>query len=301
MRQRVSCCEARPAQRTYMKLLRYGPLGQERPGLLDAQGQLRDLSAHLSDLTVESLGPATLAALARLEPGSLPRIEGDPRLGLPFTGTRQFVAVGLNYVDHAAEAGMRVPQEPILFTKAVSCLQGPNDDVRRPRKAQKMDWEVELGIVIGQHTHYVEPEEALQRVAGYVLVDDLSERAFQTERGGTWDKGKGCESFGPVGPWLVTPDEIKDVQALGLWLDVNGERMQTGNTASMIFDCATLVSYISQFMQLLPGDIITTGTPPGVGMAKTPPRFLKEGDLVELGIEGLGQQRHRVIAWDHGR
>jgi 2-keto-4-pentenoate hydratase/2-oxohepta-3-ene-1,7-dioic acid hydratase in catechol pathway len=284
-----------------MKLLRYGPSGAERPGLCDAAGRIRDLSAHLSDLTVDNLTPTALATLRALVVEELPIVEGNPRLGVPLIGTRQFIAVGLNYSDHAAEAGMRVPKEPILFTKAISCLQGPNDDVRRPRQSQKMDWEVELGIVIGQHTHYVDVDTALDHVAGYVIVDDLSEREFQTERGGTWDKGKGCETFGPVGPWLVTPDEIADVQSLGLWLDVNGERMQTGNTANMIFDCASLVSYVSQFMQLLPGDIITTGTPPGVGMAKSPPRFLRENDVVTLGIDGLGQQQHRVIAWDHGR
>ncbi len=284
-----------------MKLLRYGPSGAERPGLCDAAGRIRDLSAHLTDLTIDNLTPTALATLRALVVEELPIVEGNPRLGVPFTGTRQFIAVGLNYSDHAAEAGMRVPKEPILFTKAISCLQGPNDDVRRPRHSQKMDWEVELGIVIGQHTHYVDVDTALDHVAGYVIVDDLSEREFQTERGGTWDKGKGCETFGPVGPWLVTPDEIADVQSLGLWLDVNGERMQTGNTANMIFDCASLVSYVSQFMQLLPGDIITTGTPPGVGMAKSPPRFLREDDVVTLGIDGLGRQQHRVIAWDHGR
>jgi len=281
-----------------MKLLRYGPPGHERPGLLDASGTLRDLSAHLTDLDAAALAPERLDALRALAVAALPRVEGTPRIGVPVAGTRQFIAVGLNYVDHAAEAGMRVPKEPILFTKAISCLQGPNDSVRRPRHSQKMDWEVELGIVIGQYAHYVEPEDALSKVAGYVLVDDLSEREFQTERGGTWDKGKGCATFGPVGPWLVTPDEIPDVQALGLWLDVNGERMQSGHTSNMIFNVATLISYISQFMQLLPGDLITTGTPPGVGMAKSPPRFLREGDVVELGIDGLGRQRHRVIAWD---
>jgi 2,4-didehydro-3-deoxy-L-rhamnonate hydrolase len=284
-----------------VKLLRYGPVGAERPGVLDADGRVRDLGNHVSDLTPEHLSPAALSALRALPIEGLPIVPGTPRLGTPLVGTRQFIAVGLNYVDHAAEAGMKVPKEPILFTKAVSCLQGPNDDVRRPRHSQKMDWEVELGIVIGQRAQYVDTAQALDHVAGYVIVDDLSEREFQTERGGTWDKGKGCETFGPVGPWLVTADEIENVQALGLWLDVNGERMQTGTTATMIFDCATLVSYISQFMVLLPGDIITTGTPPGVGMAKSPPRFLREGDVVELGIDGLGRQRHRVIAWDAER
>jgi 2-keto-4-pentenoate hydratase/2-oxohepta-3-ene-1,7-dioic acid hydratase in catechol pathway len=284
-----------------MKLLRYGPPGHERPGLIDADGVLRDLSGHVPDLTAESLAPGALTALQALDARALPPVPGTPRLGVPFTGTRQFIAVGLNYVDHAAEAGMKAPKEPILFTKAVSCLQGPDDDVRCPRGSVKMDWEVELGIVIGREARYVDPADALEYVAGYVIVDDLSEREFQTERGGTWDKGKGCETFGPVGPWLVTRDEVPDAQSLGLWLDVNGERMQTGNTARMIFDCAFLVSYISQFMVLLPGDIITTGTPPGVGMAKQPPRFLREGDVVTLGIDGLGTQSHRVIAWNAPR
>jgi 2,4-didehydro-3-deoxy-L-rhamnonate hydrolase len=284
-----------------MKLLRYGPAGAERPGLVDADGCLRDLGDHVADLTPDRLSPEGLAALRALPIESLPRVPGRPRLGVPVAGSRQFIAVGLNYVDHAAEAGMRVPQEPILFTKAISCLQGPDDDVRRPRHSHKMDWEVELGLVIGQRAHYVDVAQALNHVAGYVIVDDVSEREFQTERGGTWDKGKGCETFGPVGPWLVTTDEVANVQALGLWLNVNGVRMQTGNTATMIFDCATLVSYISQFMVLLPGDIITTGTPPGVGMAQSPPRFLREGDVVELGIDGLGTQRHRVVAWDAAR
>lgn len=250
------------------------------------------------DIVPEVLNPVMLARLAGLDPTSLPLVDGARRYGPPLAGTRQFLAVGLNFSDHAAEANMPVPSEPILFTKAVSCIQGPHDPVRKPRSSTKMDWEVELGIVIGSRARYVETEDALGCVAGFLVCDDLSERNFQLERGGSWDKGKGCETFGPIGPWLVTKDEVGDVQDLNMWLDVNGERMQTGSTATMIFDCATLVSYISQFMVLEPGDIITTGTPPGVGMGRTPPSFLKEGDVVELGIEKLGMQRHQVIAWD---
>ena len=279
-----------------MKLLRYGPPGAERPGVLDGEGRIRDLRDHLPDLTPEHLSPTALAALREIAIDALPVVAGTPRLGTPVIGTRQFIAVGLNYVDHAAEAGMKVPKEPILFTKAVSCLQGPNDDVRRPRHSQKMDWEVELGIVIGQRAQYVDTAQALDHVAGYVIVDDLSEREFQTERGGTWDKGKGCETFGPVGPWLVTADEIENVQALGLWLDVNGERMQTGSTKTMIFGVKKIVSYISQFMILEPGDVITTGTPAGVGLGKKPPVFLKAGDTISLGVDGLGRQAQRVVA-----
>lgn len=284
-----------------MKLLSYGPPGGELPGLLDQAGNIRSLAAHLPRLTGEQLTPQGLAALAVLSPESLPRVPGTPRLGAPFSGTRQFIAVGLNYSDHAAEANMPVPAEPVLFTKAVSCIQGPNDPVRRPRQSHKMDWEIELGVVIGSRASYVPVERALEHVAGYLVIDDLSEREFQLERGGSWDKGKGCETFGPIGPWLVTRDEVPDPQALPMWLEVNGVRRQSGNTATMIFDCATLVSYISQFMTLLPGDIITTGTPPGVGMGLKPPVYLKEGDVIRLGIEGLGVQEHAVVGWNHGR
>ncbi|MDR6707380.1 MULTISPECIES: fumarylacetoacetate hydrolase family protein [unclassified Novosphingobium] len=283
-----------------MKLVRFGAVGAEKPGLIDAQGNLRDLSGHLADITPDWLGTDRLAALRTIDTGTLPLVEGPVRMGAPFTGTRQFIAIGLNYSDHAEEAGMAIPPEPIMFTKGVSCIQGPNDDVRRPRGSDKMDWEVELGIVIGARTAYVDKDKALEHVAGYVVCDDLSERSFQLERAGTWDKGKGCDTFGPVGPWLVTRDEVGDVQNLAMWLDVNGQRMQTGNTRTMIFDCATIVSYVSQFMVLLPGDIITTGTPPGVGMGMKPPVFLKEGDVVELGIEKLGSQRHTVRAWNDG-
>lgn len=284
-----------------MKLVRWGALGSERPGLIADDGTLRDLSGYIVDIGPAELSPAGLQHLGAIDVASLPVIPVGQRLGVPFSGTRQFIAVGLNYSDHAAEANMPVPAEPIMFTKGVSCLQGPNDMVRRPRDSTKMDWEVELGIVIGSRASYVSKEKALDYVAGYVVVDDLSERHFQLDRGGSWDKGKGCETFGPVGPWLVTKDEVGDVQALGLWLDVNGRRMQTGTTSRMIFDCATLVSYISQFIVLLPGDIITTGTPPGVGMGMKPPVFLQEGDVIELGIDRLGSQRHRVHAWNHPR
>jgi 2-keto-4-pentenoate hydratase/2-oxohepta-3-ene-1,7-dioic acid hydratase in catechol pathway len=284
-----------------MKLVRWGAIGSERPGLVEDDGTLRDLSGYIADIGPVELSPKGLQRLVGIEVASLPVVPDGQRLGVPFSGTRQFIAVGLNYSDHAAESNMPVPAEPILFTKGVSCIQGPNDMVRRPRNSTKMDWEVELGIVIGSRASYVSKEQALDHVAGYVVVDDLSERHFQLERGGSWDKGKGCETFGPVGPWLVTKDEVGDVQALGLWLGVNGRRMQTGTTSRMIFDCATLVSYISQFLVLLPGDIITTGTPPGVGMGMKPPVFLQEGDVIELGIDKLGSQRHRVQAWDHPR
>ncbi|HEX7853435.1 MAG TPA: fumarylacetoacetate hydrolase family protein [Sphingobium sp.] len=281
-----------------MKLLRFGPAGQEKPGTIDAQGVLRDLSGHIADLTPELLDEAGLARLAAIDPASLPRISGDVRLGVPVAGSRKFIAIGLNFRDHAIESNLPIPTEPIIFTKAISCLQGPNDPVRKPRGSTKMDWEVELGIIIGRRASYVTREDALDHVAGYVVCDDLSERHFQNERGGSWDKGKGCDTFGPVGPWLVTKDEVGDVQNLDMWLDVNGKRMQTGNSRTMIFDCATLVSYVSDFMVLEPGDIITTGTPPGVGMGMNPPVFLKEGDIIELGIEKLGAQKHTVFAWD---
>ncbi|TCP96385.1 2-keto-4-pentenoate hydratase/2-oxohepta-3-ene-1,7-dioic acid hydratase in catechol pathway [Sphingomonas sp. PP-F2F-A104-K0414] len=281
-----------------MKLVRFGPLGEEKPGLVDSDGVVRDLSGVVTDISGSTLSPDGLAQLAALDVTTLPRVAEVDRYGTPVGGTRQFVAVGLNYSDHAAESSMPVPSEPILFTKAASCIQGPDDDVRKPKDATKMDWEVELGIVIGQRTSYATKEQALDHVAGFVVCDDLSERAFQLDRGGSWDKGKGCDTFGPVGPWLVTKDEVGDVQNLAMWLDVNGERMQTGSTATMIFDCATLVSYVSQFMVLLPGDIITTGTPPGVGMGMKPPKFLDTGDVIELGIEKLGRQRHRVLAWN---
>ncbi|PQZ77412.1 MULTISPECIES: fumarylacetoacetate hydrolase family protein [unclassified Brevundimonas] len=281
-----------------MKLLRYGPVGQEKPGALDAQGRIRDLSGVVADITPEQLWGEGLAALKAIDPETLPLVEGQPRYGVPVNGVRKFIAIGLNFADHAAESNLPIPAEPVVFTKAVSCLTGPNDTVVIPRGSEKTDWEVELGIVIGQRASYVEQADALDHVAGYVLINDVSERAFQTERGGTWDKGKGCDTFGPVGPWIVTTDEVGDVQSLDMWLDLNGKRMQTGNTQTMIFGVAEIVSYVSQFMTLEPGDLITTGTPPGVGLGQKPePFYLKAGDVMELGIEKLGSQRQSVVAW----
>ena len=285
-----------------MKLLRYGSKGQERPGLLDQQGNIRDLSAHLADLDGGALSPAGLQALAALDPQRLPVVEGSPRLGAPVAGVGKFIAIGLNFSDHARESNMAIPAEPPLFSKATSCIVGPHDEVIIPRGATKVDWEVELGIVIGSRARYVSRTEALRHVAGYCVVNDVSERAFQLERGPTWDRGKGCDTFGPIGPWLVTADEVGDPQELSMWLDVNGRRMQTGNTRTMIFDCATIVSYVSEFMTLLPGDVITTGTPPGVGMGQKPePVFLKVGDVMRLGIDRLGEQQQTLVAWREGQ
>ncbi|MEN5176977.1 fumarylacetoacetate hydrolase family protein [Brevundimonas diminuta] len=281
-----------------MKFLRYGPVGQEKPGTLDSEGRIRDLSGIVADITPDQLWGEGLAALKAVDPESLPLVEGSPRYGVPVNGVRKFIAIGLNFADHAAESNLPIPEEPVVFTKAVSCLTGPNDTVVIPRGSEKTDWEVELGIVIGKRASYVEQADALNHVAGYVLINDVSERAFQTERGGTWDKGKGCDTFGPVGPWIVTTDEIGDVQQLDMWLDLNGKRMQTGNTKTMIFGVAEIVSYVSQFMTLEPGDLITTGTPPGVGLGQKPePFYLKAGDVMELGIEKLGVQRQQVVAW----
>ncbi len=281
-----------------MRLLRYGEKGAERPGLLDGDGRIRGLSAHLQDITPDMLSPASLDRLRAIDPAGLPLVEGAPRLGVPVTGVSKFPAIGLNFADHAKEANMPLPPEPIFFQKAISCLSGPDDDVIQPRDSTKLDWEVELGVVIGTTAHYVEPGDALSHVAGYVVVNDVSERQFQMERGSQWNKGKGCDTFGPVGPYLVTTDEIADPQALDMWLDVNGERMQTGNTRTMIFGVADVVAYCSRFFTLTPGDILTTGTPPGVGQGIKPePRYLKPGDVMELGIEGLGRQRQQVVAW----
>lgn len=281
-----------------MKLLRYGPRGQEKPGLLDADGRIRDLSGVVADITPDQLWGEGLAALKAIDPERLPLVEGQPRYGVPVNGVRKFIAIGLNFADHAEESNLPIPSEPVVFAKAVSCLQGPNDTVVIPRGSEKTDWEVELGIVVGKRASYVEQADALDHVAGYVLINDVSERAFQTERGGTWDKGKGCDTFGPVGPWIVTPDEVGDVQNLDMWLDLNGKRMQTGNTRTMIFGVAEIVSYVSQFMTLEPGDLITTGTPPGVGLGQKPePFYLKAGDVMELGIDKLGSQRQAVVAW----
>jgi 2-keto-4-pentenoate hydratase/2-oxohepta-3-ene-1,7-dioic acid hydratase in catechol pathway len=284
-----------------MKLLRYGAPGQERPGLLDDAGGIRDLAGELRDIDGDAISPAGLARLAQLKVDALPPVAGTPRLGPPLTGVSKFVAIGLNYTDHAREAGMPIPAEPVIFMKAPSCICGPDDDVMQPRHSTKLDWEVEIGIVIGATARSVSTAGAPSFIAGYCIVNDVSERNYQLERGGTWDKGKGFDTFGPIGPWLVTPDEIPDVQALDLWLEVNGERMQAGNTGTMIFSCARLVSYVSECMTLNPGDIITTGTPPGVGMGRKPPRYLKPGDVMTLGIDGLGRQRQRVVAFDAGR
>jgi len=279
-----------------MKLVRYGDLGREKPGLIDSAGQLRDLSAHVNDLTGEVYSPASLAKLAALDPSKLPAVSGNPRLGAPVTGISKFVAIGLNYVDHAKETNMPIPAEPIVFLKANTSLCGPNDPVQKPRGSIKLDWEVEIAAIIGTKAKYVSEGDALDYVAGYCVCNDVSERHFQTERGGLWTKGKSHDTFGPLGPWLVTKDEIPNVQGLSMWLDVNGERRQTGSTSTMIFSVAQCVSYVSQFMTLLPGDIITTGTPPGVGSGMKPPKFLNVGDVVTLGIEGLGTQRQEIIA-----
>ena len=282
-----------------MKLLRYGPVGQEKPGMLDADGTLRDLAGTVDDIAGETLSPAGLAKLQALDPASLPRVAGNPRIGPCVGRVGKFIAVGLNYSDHAAETGAKVPEEPILFMKATSSIVGPNDTVVIPRKSMKTDWEVELAIVIGTRAKYVDEADALRHVAGYCVVNDVSEREFQAERGGQWTKGKSADTFGPMGPWLVTPYEIADVQALDMFLDVSGQRRQTGTTRTMIFGVRFLVHYISQFMTLHPGDVITTGTPPGVGLGIKPvPLFLKPGDDMHLGIQGLGEQRQQVVASD---
>ena len=279
-----------------MKLLRYGPAGEEKPGLLDADGTIRDLSGLVPDIGGKTLLPDELARIAAVDPSSLPLVEGDPRLGPCVAGTGKFICIGLNFSDHAAETGATVPPEPIIFMKASSAIVGPNDDVLIPRGSEKTDWEVELAVVIGQTAKYVSEDEALDYVAGYAVCHDVSERAFQAERAGQWTKGKSCDTFGPIGPWLVTKDEIADPQNLRMWLTVNGQTMQDGSTATMVYGVKYLVSYLSQFMSLHPGDIISTGTPPGVGMGMKPPRYLKPGDVVELGIEGLGTQRQTFMA-----
>lgn len=281
-----------------MKLCRYGNPGAEKPGLIDADGKIRDLSAHVADIGPDALGAGALAKLAAIDPASLPLVEGDVRYGPCVGGTRQFVAIGLNYADHAAESNLPIPEEPVVFQKWVSCIQGPNDPVTIPKDSKKTDWEVELGIVIGTEASYVSEADALDYVAGYCVINDVSERHWQAERGATWDKGKGFPTFGPVGPWMVTADEVGDPQQLSMWLEVNGKRVQDGSTSTMIFTVAHIVSYLSQFMVLLPGDIITTGTPPGVGMGQQPePWYLKAGDVVELGIEKLGRQRQDFVAY----
>ena len=280
-----------------MKLVRYGNPGREKPGLIDANDQLRDLSAVVADIGPEQLGDAALAKLAKLKTDKLPLVRGTPRYGSPVAQVGKFIAIGLNYADHAAESGAPIPAEPVVFMKATTCIQGPNDPVMLPKGSVKTDWEVELGVVIGTRARYVSQKEALGHVAGYCVINDVSEREYQLERGPQWDKGKGCDTFGPLGPWLVTRDEVPNPQRLGLWLDLNGKRMQTGNTRTMIFGVAKLVSYVSQFMTLMPGDVITTGTPPGVGLGHKPPLYLKKGDVMTLGIDGLGEQRQDVVAF----
>ncbi|MBV8927408.1 MAG: fumarylacetoacetate hydrolase family protein [Bradyrhizobium sp.] len=279
-----------------MKLVRYGEKGAEKPGLIDKSGQLRDLSGQIGDFDGAAYAPDSLKRLAALDPASLPAVPGKPRLGAPVTGISKFVAIGLNYSDHAKETGADIPSEPIFFIKANTALSGPNDPVEKPRGSTKLDWEVEIAAIIGTRAKYVSEADALSHVAGYCVCNDVSERNFQIERLGQWTKGKSHDTFGPLGPWLVTKDEIADVQKLGMWLDVNGKRRQTGNTATMIFPMAKCISYVSQFMTLLPGDIVTTGTPPGVGLGMKPPTFLNVGDVVTLGIEGLGEQRQEIIA-----
>ena len=283
-----------------MKLLRYGPAGQEKPGLLDAQGRVRDLSAVVPDVAGNVLLPAQLAALRALDPISLPLVPGTPqqdlRLGPCVGQVGKFICIGLNYADHAAEAGMAVPPEPVVFGKWTSAICGPDDAVQIPRGSVKTDWEVELGVVIGQGGRYIEEADAMAHVAGYCVVNDVSEREYQLERAGTWDKGKGCDTFGPIGPWLVTADEVPNPQALKLWMELDGHRYQNGSTATMVYGVAFLVSYLSRFMSLQPGDIISTGTPPGVGMGQKPPVFLRAGQTMRLGVEGLGVQTQAVVA-----
>ena len=278
-----------------MKLLRYGPKGKEKPGLLDKDGKIRDLSAVVPDISGEAISPKSLSRLRKIKPESLPVVKGKPRIGACIANPQKFIAIGLNYSDHAAESGLAVPKEPVVFTKQVSCLSGPFDDVTLPPKSKKSDWEVELGIIIGTKAKNIKKADALKHVAGYCTINDLSEREFQAERSGQWTKGKSYDTFGPVGPWLVTADEIKDPQKLTMWLELNGKRVQNGSTSTMVFGVAHIVAYLSQFFTLMPGDIITTGTPPGVGMGMKPPRYLKPGDKMRLEIEGLGEQAQTVV------
>ncbi|MFI3311156.1 fumarylacetoacetate hydrolase family protein [Ewingella allii] len=278
-----------------MKLLRYGPAGKERPAILDNNGKIRDLSAQVSDIGGDALLPASLDKLRHLDINSLPLVDGNPRLGACIGSVGKFICIGLNYADHAAETGAEIPKEPVIFNKWTSSIVGPNDDVEIPRDSVKTDWEVELGVVIGKGGRYISEADALSHVAGYCVINDVSEREFQIERGGTWDKGKGCDTFGPIGPWLVTADEIPDPHQLNLWLEVDGKRYQNGNTRTMIFKVPEIVSYLSRFMSLQPGDIISTGTPPGVGLGQKPPVYLKAGQVMHLGIEGLGEQRQKTV------
>jgi 2-keto-4-pentenoate hydratase/2-oxohepta-3-ene-1,7-dioic acid hydratase in catechol pathway len=278
-----------------MKLLRYGPAGEEKPGLLDAGGVMRDLSGVVSDIARNTLLPDSLERLRRMDPKSLPAVPGTPRIGPCVGQVGKFICVGLNYSDHAAESGMAVPAEPIIFMKATSCISGPNDDVVLPRGSQKTDWEVELGVVIGKPAKYVEEKDALSHVAGYCVVNDLSERAYQLEGTGQWVKGKSADTFGPIGPWLVTPDEVPNWDDLNLWLEVDGRRYQNGSTKTLVFGVPHLISYLSRFMSMQPGDVISTGTPPGVGLGQKPPVYLRAGNVVHLGVQGLGEQRQRVV------
>ena len=280
-----------------MKLVRYGKPGSEKPGLIDSEGKVRDLSGIVPDIGPAQLSPKSLAKLARVKPANLPLVRGKPRFGVPFSGSTKFVAIGLNYTDHAIETGNPIPKEPIVFQKTLTSMQGANDDVMLPKGSKKTDWECELGIVIGTLARNVSKKDALSHVAGYCIVNDVSEREWQLERGPTWDKGKGFDTFGPIGPWLVTADEVGNPDKLDMWLDVNGEARQRGNTKTMIFNCATLVAYVSQICTLHPGDIITTGTPPGVGSGMKPQQFLKPRDVVTLGIQGLGEQRQLVVKY----
>jgi 2,4-diketo-3-deoxy-L-fuconate hydrolase len=280
-----------------MKLVRFGNAGAEKPGLVDAQGTIRDLSGHVADIDGRMLDAATLAKLAALDPASLPAAPAGVRLGAPVGNVRNFIAIGLNYADHAAEAGLRIPREPVIFNKIGNCIVGPNDDVMMPKGGEKLDWEVEIAFVVGKRARYVEEADARDYIAGYLICNDISERHFQTERSGQWVKGKCCETFGPLGPWLVTPDEAGDIDNLGMWLDVNGERRQTGNTATMIFKIPYILSYVTQFMVLEAGDVVTTGTPPGVALGMKEPAWLKPGDEMRLGIDRLGEQRSKVVAF----
>jgi 2,4-didehydro-3-deoxy-L-rhamnonate hydrolase len=278
-----------------MKLLRYGPKGKEKPGILDSEGRIRDLSAHVSDISGETISPKALAKLKKINIEKLPLVRGKPRIGSCVANPQKFIAIGLNYADHAAESGLALPAEPVVFTKQVSCLSGPNDDVTLPPKSKKGDWEVELGVIIGTRAKNIKKADALKYVAGYCTINDLSEREFQAERSGQWTKGKSYDTFGPIGPWLVTADEVKDPQKLSMWLELNGKRVQNGSTSTMVFGVAHIVAYLSEFFTLMPGDIITTGTPPGVGMGMKPPKYLKPGDKMKICVEGLGEQNQVVV------
>jgi 2,4-diketo-3-deoxy-L-fuconate hydrolase len=278
-----------------MKLLRYGPIGHEKPGMLDADGAIRDLSGVVGDIAGDTLTPEGIATLAAIDPATLPLVDGTPRYGACVGAVGKFICIGLNYSDHAAESGMDVPKEPVIFNKWTSAICGPDDAVEMPRGSTKLDWEVELGVVIGKPGRYIDEADAMAHVAGYCVINDVSEREYQLERGGTWDKGKGCDTFGPIGPWLVTADEVPDPQALRLWLEVDGHQYQDGTTATMVFGVAEIVSYLSRFMSLQSGDVISTGTPPGVGLGQKPPKYLAVGNVMRLGIDGLGEQTQRVV------